>query len=73
MFFFVFDRAFAKRLRAGRYKKNQKKQEPNMLPPTCWATPAFGSGQRAGTELSLQDEFPLPGELELSREFNLTE
>jgi hypothetical protein len=28
-------------------------QEPNMLPPTCRATPAFGSGQRAGTELSL--------------------
>jgi hypothetical protein len=28
-------------------------QEPNMLPPTCRPTPAFGSGQRAGTELSL--------------------
>jgi hypothetical protein len=24
-----------------------------MLPPTCRATPAFGSDQRAGTELSL--------------------
>jgi len=26
------------------------------LPPACRATPAFGSGQRAGTELCLQDE-----------------
>jgi hypothetical protein len=24
-------------------------QEPNMLPPACRATPAFGSGHRAGT------------------------
>jgi hypothetical protein len=32
-----------------------------MLPPTSRATPAFGSGQRAGKELSLQDELvPLP-------------
>jgi hypothetical protein len=31
------------------YKKKQKNQEPNMLPPTCRATPAFGSGHRAGT------------------------
>jgi len=30
-----------------------KNQEPNMLPiPQCRATPAFGSGQRAATELS---------------------
>ena len=27
-----------------------------MLPPTSRATPAFASGQRAGTELSLRDE-----------------
>jgi hypothetical protein len=27
-----------------------------MLPPAFRATPAFGSGQRAGTELCLQDE-----------------
>jgi hypothetical protein len=32
--------------------KEPKNQEPNMLPPTCRATPAFGSGQRTGTELS---------------------
>ena len=29
-----------------------------MLPPACRAPPAFGSGQRAGTVLSLQRELP---------------
>jgi hypothetical protein len=32
--------------------KEPKNQEPNMLPPTFRATPAFGSGHRAGTELN---------------------
>jgi len=42
-----------------------KSQEPNMLPPTFRATPAFGSGPRAGTELSLQVELAmLPSQVE---------
>jgi len=33
-------------------KRELKNQEPNMLPTRTPGHPAFGSGQRAGTELS---------------------
>ena len=39
-------------------KKNQKNQEPNMLPiAQCRATPAFGSGHPASTELSFAGQY----------------